>query len=211
MKTCRKHFTLVEILAVSMIIAILAAIGFGSYSYARDKARDAACRSLIKQLEAGLENFKVKYGYYPPSGNEFVSIVVDNTSQPPELWTMTFGSFTIGCKSVPNASSTSYKKDKAAAEQLNAFLRNLDVEAFKKSISGDYIEDPWGGRIYYRAPGSVNRGSFDLISAGPDNVLAFNEKASNAEKYAFTGSREDFLGKHKDTDGEWICDDITNF
>lgn len=220
MKRSRQNFTLIEILAVSVIIALLAVIGFGSYNYARDKARDAACRSLLKQLEAGLETFKTKYGYYPPSPNNgnYVCLTINNTANPPDRWEMVFGSasgdFTIGCTSTPDNKA---KQTKVA--QLKTFIQNLDAEVIKGSVVDDVLEDPWGGRIYYRCPGIVNRGSFDLISAGPDGKFVFDDGISPAAaSFASPVSdendrskRQEFLDKFKDSNGEWLCDDVANF
>ena len=46
----KKGFTLIELLVVIAIIAILAAILFPVFARARDKARQAACQSNLKQL-----------------------------------------------------------------------------------------------------------------------------------------------------------------
>jgi len=47
---CRRAFTLIELLVVIAIIAILAAILFPVFAQARDKARQAACTSNMKQF-----------------------------------------------------------------------------------------------------------------------------------------------------------------
>ena len=46
----KKGFTLIELLVVIAIIAILAAILFPVFAKARDKARQAACLSNLKQI-----------------------------------------------------------------------------------------------------------------------------------------------------------------
>ena len=61
------------------------------------------------------------------------------------------------------------------------FLRVVDEESLKKNMiktlnasSGSdteksfELEDGWGGKIYYRYPGQINRGGFDLIAPGAD-------------------------------------------
>jgi len=66
----RKGFTLIELLVVIAIIAILAAILFPVFAKARDKARQAACLSNVKQLALGCIMYMEDYDQqFPPSGN----------------------------------------------------------------------------------------------------------------------------------------------
>jgi len=57
----RKAFTLIELLVVIAIIAILAAILFPVFATARDKARQAACASNLKQLGLALVQYTSDY------------------------------------------------------------------------------------------------------------------------------------------------------
>jgi prepilin-type N-terminal cleavage/methylation domain-containing protein len=51
-------FTLIELLVVIAIIAILAAILFPVFAQARDKARQAACLSNVKQIALGISMYR---------------------------------------------------------------------------------------------------------------------------------------------------------
>jgi prepilin-type N-terminal cleavage/methylation domain-containing protein/prepilin-type processing-associated H-X9-DG protein len=63
----RRGFTLIELLVVIAIIAILAAILFPVFSQAREKARQAACISSLKQIGMGLLQYLQDYDErFPP-------------------------------------------------------------------------------------------------------------------------------------------------
>ena len=65
----RRHgFTLIELLVVIAIIAILAAILFPVFARAREKARQTACLSNLKQIGLALQMYQTDYdGSYPDS------------------------------------------------------------------------------------------------------------------------------------------------
>jgi prepilin-type N-terminal cleavage/methylation domain-containing protein/prepilin-type processing-associated H-X9-DG protein len=60
-RSARRGFTLIELLVVIAIIAILAAILFPVFAQAREKAREAACLSNVKQLGLGLQMYAQDY------------------------------------------------------------------------------------------------------------------------------------------------------
>jgi prepilin-type N-terminal cleavage/methylation domain-containing protein len=57
----RSAFTLIELLVVIAIIAILAAILFPVFAQAREKARQAACLSNLKQIGTGVMMYVQDY------------------------------------------------------------------------------------------------------------------------------------------------------
>ncbi|HEY3332934.1 MAG TPA: DUF1559 domain-containing protein [Capsulimonadaceae bacterium] len=66
----RTHgFTLIELLVVIAIIAILAAILFPVFASAREKARQSACLSNVKQLGLALQQYCQDYDETPPLGH----------------------------------------------------------------------------------------------------------------------------------------------
>ncbi|MDR3708152.1 MAG: DUF1559 domain-containing protein [Capsulimonadaceae bacterium] len=64
----RFAFTLIELLVVIAIIAILAAILFPVFATAREKARQSACSSNLKQLGIALLQYAQDYDEALPSG-----------------------------------------------------------------------------------------------------------------------------------------------
>jgi len=64
----RRHgFTLVELLAVIMIIALLAALVTPAVMRARTTARNAAIKAEIDMLHMAIMNYKNDYGSFPPA------------------------------------------------------------------------------------------------------------------------------------------------
>lgn len=63
----RGGFTLIEMLMVILIIVILAGLLSSAVVKAISKAREVRNRDNISQLASALENFKAKFGFYPPS------------------------------------------------------------------------------------------------------------------------------------------------
>jgi len=61
-------FTLIELLVVIAIIAILAAILFPVFATAREKARQTACLSNLKQIGLGYVQYEQDYDETVPSG-----------------------------------------------------------------------------------------------------------------------------------------------
>ena len=61
MNAARRGFTLIELLVVIAIIAILAAILFPVFAQAREKARQTACVSNMKQIGIGVTMYAQDY------------------------------------------------------------------------------------------------------------------------------------------------------
>ncbi|MCS7311046.1 MAG: prepilin-type N-terminal cleavage/methylation domain-containing protein, partial [Armatimonadetes bacterium] len=66
-----KGFTLIELLVVIAIIAILAAILFPVFAQVRNKARQTACVSNIRQCWLGLTMYRDDYDNIYPYGIDF--------------------------------------------------------------------------------------------------------------------------------------------
>ena len=192
MKTLSFRFTLVEVLAVVALVSLLAAIGFGAYSYAMNASRESNTKALLKRIEAGLESCRTKFGYYPASQNfRWILIQLDTSTK-----------LVSGIQFDVSSSETGMSGTSLSDEMRKEFLRVIEEESLKKGKTGDFVlEDSWGGAIYYRYPGQINRGGFDLIAPGADG--RFGSGNATTPPTARTS--------YYSTDNEKVCDDITNF
>ena len=76
----RKGFTLIELLVVIAIIAILAAILFPVFARAREKARQAACQSNLKQIMLAALMYATDYDDGLPRGRTYCNAPDPNTN-----------------------------------------------------------------------------------------------------------------------------------
>jgi prepilin-type N-terminal cleavage/methylation domain-containing protein len=67
-RTPRRGLSLIEILVVTGIIALLAAIAVPAVQFSRERARATACRNNLKQLGTALVNHNSQFGYLPKDG-----------------------------------------------------------------------------------------------------------------------------------------------
>src|SRR5690348_8091921 len=58
-------FTLIELMAVVLVVLILAAVGIGVAGYVQKKVAVSTTKSQIAAIEAALESYKADWGYYP--------------------------------------------------------------------------------------------------------------------------------------------------
>lgn len=68
-QTLKQAVTLLELLVVVLIISILASIATGVYTGEAQRARIAATKDLIRQLEIAITRYEVDLGQYPPTGS----------------------------------------------------------------------------------------------------------------------------------------------
>ena len=186
----RNSFTLIEILGVVAIIAILATLGFAGYSYANTKSRESATQGLIARLNAAFEMAREKSGFVPPSGGNYAKIEIDRDGNSIKIGDVTY-----------ELKANAVRTQKMYSEFYQNFVKTIEMDKMSRFINdNNEVVDAWGNPVYFRNPGILKSGGFDIISAGADG--GFGSDAAS------TPSSD--IGKYRDS-GEWICDDIANF
>lgn len=70
-----RHFTMVELLLVLVILATLAAIVLPKFTGRSEQARETAARTEMSGIEMSLDAFEVDQGFYPSSDQGLKALV----------------------------------------------------------------------------------------------------------------------------------------
>jgi prepilin-type N-terminal cleavage/methylation domain-containing protein len=139
-------FTLIELIVVIAIIAILASLIFPLAGAADRRKKISLAQAQLKGIEAAIDGYKTKLGFYPPDNpnnvvsNQLYFELLGTTNNgvglpAPTLWVTMDGSAQIGTKTSPNISavfgvsgmansSTRAHSDDAGAA-ASTFINNL--------------------------------------------------------------------------------------
>jgi general secretion pathway protein G len=85
--SCRRAFTLIEILVVVTILAILASAVVLTFSGKTDQARVARAKSDIATFETAIETFKLEMRRYPTEDEGLRALVEKPDSEDANRWT----------------------------------------------------------------------------------------------------------------------------
>lgn len=178
----KKHFTLVELMVVILIILFLAGIAFIAAPIVQKRNGDATTRSRIRSIETALELYRGwqdGIGSYPPSGLDS-----DGAYAPMYLDAYDF-----------NASGDNVKNIKKTMCQFfdASFLMNACMT--DALTNHPYVIDGFESPFVYACPGKINTNTFDLISMGADKMAG-----NGAESKASVFSVQD-LDTQTGTDG----------
>ena len=139
-------FTLIELIVVIAIIGILASLIFPIVGAVNKRKLISTAQTQLKGIEAAIDGYKTKLGYYPPDNpnnvvtNQLYFELIGTTNNgvgqtQPTLWVTMDGSAQIGTTTTPNitavfnvagmanSSTRAHSDDSGAA--ASTFLNNL--------------------------------------------------------------------------------------
>ncbi|MCG3148981.1 MAG: hypothetical protein PCFJNLEI_02433 [Verrucomicrobiae bacterium] len=174
----KRAFTLIELMAVVVVILALAAIGMGVAGYVQKKVNIATTKSQIAAIEAALEAYRSDWGYYPLTFEKRLS--TDGSVELTNNATLYRALFTRG-KRYLVFPATQVRTDLMSTYVMTGAPTYI-FDIFGKPFN--YYNSPatpfsvgvnltsGGGSIVRTNPctlgGQMNRTHFDLFSYGPD-------------------------------------------
>ena len=180
---CRRRssqagFTLIEVLAVVMVIMLLAGIILGVNSYVQNAVAISTAKAQLAAIEAGLEAYKFDWGAYPATGPGRIS------NRGHIEATNNFILYNALCPT--NRAVTgrkTYVKFPAAQIRTN-YTTGLPCicdpwgtpfnyycsPSTAYSVSNNYPDPVTGTNTAFTMGGQVNGGTYDLFSYGPDKL-----------------------------------------
>ena len=158
-------FTLVEMMAVAVVIAVLAGLLIGLTHYVNLRSNILRTKAEIAALSTAIEMFRADYGTYPTS-----SIQRFDTNSFGVIYAQVTNSALLYSQLVANGGKRYFNP--TSKQWTNTFLYTTNGLAYLTSNISFFI-DPWGKpydyfRTYPTTTAQVNQATFDLISAGPD-------------------------------------------
>ncbi len=174
----RRGFTLIELLVVIAIIAILAAILFPVFAQAREKSRQTACLSNMKQLGTAFVMYQTDYDGKLPGGAPY-------TSRPG------YGDW-VGMTRWGSACNTNFPM-RPEDGSLYPYVKNLGVYVCPSGLFTKKLRLSYAVNCYLTAPGSQYTdsmiGSTKLGTSGM--ILMIDETRSLNDGYFCAGNAAD--------------------
>ncbi len=137
----RGGFTLIELLVVIAIIAILASILFPVFAQAREKARQSACISNLKQIGLAVHMYATDYDELLPLANEYPAAPppADGYHQGPP------GIFEVLEPYTKNHQIFRCRSDKDKMWEQQGTSYDYGFGLLDSGMPAQMIDAPWGG------------------------------------------------------------------
>ena len=168
-------FTLVEMMAVAVVIAVLAGLLIGLTHYVNLRSNILRTKSEMAALGAGIEMFRADSGTYPTSSlvrfdGTNAGYIFAQVTNAALLYTQLTG---IDCLTGTKIGKQYFRPSSKIWTNVYVYVVPITGGASNYNSMISYFIDPWGKpydyfRTYPTTTAQVNQATFDLISAGPD-------------------------------------------
>ncbi len=154
-KTKKTAVTLLELLVVVMILGILSTIAVTVYTGHVERARVAACRDIIRQIELAVNRYEVDTGQLPPSSSG-LTFSPDTLIYEGNAFTGSFGCGYLQLALQHSLSGNFYRP--LSHRWLGPYMEwdddqlgDRDGYPIDASVPKGYVQflDPWGMPFYY--------------------------------------------------------------
>lgn len=170
----RGGFTLIELMAVIVIIVILATIVVGAMNYVQEKQAKEKARVQINLLAKAIEEYKLDMGKYP---GKVDNTPADGSGVSSELYEALFYEGYTASESPNSSSGTSTTASKIYLPELDPTTSKLGwvtASTSSKPPATTKILDPWGNEYRYRKGTNAQNPDFDVWSCGKNGKTTAN-------------------------------------
>lgn len=188
MRIRRQTFTLIEMLAVVVLIFLLSGLIIGGAKFAYEKSQQSAIMMEMKTLEMALQEYKKDWGHYPVwtdkkllegSGTKGDAVVtVSDTPVPDDQFDKDTGY--PGATSFTSALWGSVQGDAWNLDfSLNAPSSKSGKPYLKNRSTTPFTQKEGTRAVRYRYPGVKNPQKYDLIFPGHDEKFGTDDDIKN--------------------------------
>lgn len=139
--TCRRGFTMIELLVVMGILVVLVGIIVPTTFRARRNAKVSQTASMIQQMSLALANYETEFGDYPPSTLKDCGLTVNKQNDGIESL--------VACLSTMKKNGPYYDFDEDRLANADGDrVPDFNDSYLKKGLAYEYL-DPWGNPFIY--------------------------------------------------------------
>jgi len=169
---CCSGFTLIELMAVILVITVLTAIGIQVATYAQRRLTTQQTKAQLAMIESALEAYKADFGYYPRT--DAIRISGHGGPEGTNNWYL-YRALIAGGKRYLSPSGLQLQLNPNTGINSATSLTNIfDVFGtpyyYYNAPTNAYSLTRITSNCSYTVGGQVNKATFDLFSLGPDRA-----------------------------------------
>jgi prepilin-type N-terminal cleavage/methylation domain-containing protein len=195
-------FTLLELMAVIVILGILIAVLVPRLGQAKEQVKDKQTRTTMAQLDAALTEYENQFGDYPPStflekwGTAPNATNLGGETLVLSLWSPDWGGTPLSEDALVNTDNDQTKKPYAKFGKPSLFeladawgnpiayfhrrdYGRTDKYVTSRTETGEETEDSVTAAMNTVTGSYYNPKKYQLISAGPDGVFGTGDEIGN--------------------------------